>query len=696
VSGLAVPPAAKSEDDPARFAAVQLFVERARQLRPDFRWAAQPADEQAAVVAICRQVEGNPLAVELAAAWLSVLDCKAIAAHLRQSLDLLATTLRNAPARHRSMRAVFDHSWQLLSPQERGVFARLTLFQGGFTHPAAQVVAGASLDNLAALAAKSLLRREPEGRYQIHELLRQYGAKQLAASPAEEDAARAAYSAYYMAYVIERRMALDGAGQLQAVQEIAAELENVHTAWRWCIEHCQDQTQAEAAHQAARSLCDFYQMRSRYVEGAALFAGAIQRLESQAPAGARGAALAECLTYYGWLCIRLGRNAEAGENLARALRLYDQLQIPAPSYRAGNPQTAQVILALVQGNYDLATALAEQLRHEAEQHNLLPSLFLAYQGLASAALAQGLYEAARAYAEQGLAASESLGERWLRTFVHDILGQVAAIQGELQTAKRHFETAYAICAEFDAPGGMAVHLKNLGELAIRRHEWGEARLLYGRSLEFFQATGDRGGMAAAQSGLGVAASHLGMPNSARRHFGQALDTVLSTHSVPLTLAILAEAGEFLLQTTETNRGKALGLRALHFVRDHPLAGRNTQERAAAALQRDGASGKNPPLPDESLESLAAALQAELVIPTEAADLWPEAAARPPAPVEPLTPRELEVLRLLAAGRGNDEIARELVVAAGTVKAHTSSIYRKLDVDNRTRAVVRARELGLID
>jgi DNA-binding NarL/FixJ family response regulator len=118
--------------------------------------------------------------------------------------------------------------------------------------------------------------------------------------------------------------------------------------------------------------------------------------------------------------------------------------------------------------------------------------------------------------------------------------------------------------------------------------------------------------------------------------------------------------------------------------------------AQNTLQHTFSSSHQQARPNESLESLAAAIQAELVVPTEAADLWPEAAARPSAPVEPLTPRELEVLRLLAAGRGNDEIARELVVAAGTVKAHTSSIYRKLDVDNRTRAVIRARELGLID
>jgi predicted ATPase/DNA-binding CsgD family transcriptional regulator len=696
VSGLAVPPATKSEDDPAHYGAVQLFVERARQVRPDFRWEEQQADEREAVVSICRQVEGNPLALELAAAWLAVLDSKAIAAQLRQSLDLLATTLRNAPERHRSMRAVFDHSWQLLSPQERAVFAKLTLFQGGFTRHAAQVVVGASLDNLSALIAKSLLRREPDGRYQIHELLRQFGAEQLAAFPAEVAAARAAHSAYFMAFLVERRVAFQGAGQLQAAQEIAAELENVHTAWRWCVEHSQDEAQAKAVRQAMRPLHDFHQQRSRYLEGAAVLAAAIHHLEAQAPAGAPGAALAECLTRYGSLCIRLGRIAEAGESLARAHQLHEQLRIPPPYHWALNGITVQVILALVQGDYGQATALGEQFRREAEQHNQPQRLAFAHYMLASAALAQGLYETARDHAEQGLALCESLGERWLRTSVHDVLGQVASMQGEPETAKRHFESAYAICAQFDAPGGMATHLKNLGDVAIHRQEWGEARLLYRRSLELYQATGDRGGAAGAHGGLGVAAYHLDMPHSARRHFGQALEMALSTHSVRMILAALAEAGEFLLQTAGAGRGKALSLRALRFVRAHPSSERKTQERAAASLQQGAAAWKEQPTPDETLESLAAALQAELAIPAEDASPWLEAEAYTPAPVEPLSARELEVLRLLAAGHGNEEIARKLVVAIGTVKAHTGSIYRKLDVDNRTRAVARGRELGLID
>jgi DNA-binding CsgD family transcriptional regulator len=289
---------------------------------------------------------------------------------------------------------------------------------------------------------------------------------------------------------------------------------------------------------------------------------------------------------------------------------------------------------------------------------------------------------------------EALGDRWLRTNVHDVLGQVAYTQGEFQAAKRHFEAAYAIHAAFGTLGGMAVHLRNLGEVALRQQEWPEARTLYQQSLKLYQEIGDRGGVVAAQSGLGIAAQHIGDLNGARRHFGQALEAASGTRSVRLILSALTEAGEFLVQAAGTSRGRAMGLRALRFVCQHPLCDRNTSAAAAAYLQRHG-DGRHP-APDDTLESLAAMLQSELVVPERVFSPPLDSQAQASMPVEPLTTRELDVLRLLAKGRSNTEIAGELVVAEGTVKAHTSSIYRKLEVANRTRAIVRARELGLLD
>ena len=167
VQGLPLPSQA-DEVALAASSAAQLFIQRAGQARVGFRLT---ADDYPAVLRICQLVEGLPLGIELAAAWVRTLSCTEIAQELQRNLDFLANTARDAPARHRSLRAVFDHSWQLLTGEEQEVLRKLALFRGGFGREAAAAVADASLSVLAALVAKSLLRRTSAGRYDLHELV---------------------------------------------------------------------------------------------------------------------------------------------------------------------------------------------------------------------------------------------------------------------------------------------------------------------------------------------------------------------------------------------------------------------------------------------------------------------------------------------------------------------------------------------
>jgi predicted ATPase/DNA-binding CsgD family transcriptional regulator len=693
IQGLSIPPtnaAMNAAVEPADYGAIQLFCTRARQVRRDFSWKSERED----VTSICRQVEGNPLAVELAASWLATLDSAAIAAQLRQGLDILTSSLRDVPERHRSMRVVFDHSWQLLNDAQRAIFSRLTVFQGGFTLAAAQAVAGATLSDLSALVAKSLIRHERElsgrGRYQMHELLRQYGAEKTATSPEAATAAYMAHAVYFLAYLRERHSMYLGGEQLRAIQEIEAEYENALAAWHWSVDRVQTREQAEAIYQAVRALYQLYQLRGRYLEGAERLADAISRLEKNALPEVCGVTLAECLLSYGWLAIRLGRLAEAEQTLTRAYQIHVQVEL-SPDNNALHVQSAFLILAFAKGDYALAATLAQELRLRAEERREVSLLPVAYYGAARAARAQGEYEQARQYAEQGLAWAMSIGFRWMLIHVHDVLGQVAFDQGDLQMAKRHFELAYAISAEFGAPGIMALHLKNLGDVTARQQQWPEARTFYRQSLTHCQDIGDRSGAAAAEHGLGIASYQVGDLHGARRHLRQALDTAVATQSLSSMLPILAGAGEFLVERAGTGREQALGLRLLRFVMQHPSCDRLTYEGAAACLQRRGAA--HGEAPGDTLERLTASLQAELTLVAEAVLSLPSADSF--VPVEPLTAREAEVLKLLAAGRSNLEIAGELIIAIGTVKAHTSTIYRKLDVSNRAQAVARAHELSLL-
>ena len=156
-----------------------MFAQSARRARPGF----DVVQERQQVARICQLVEGMPLAIEMAAAWLKALSSRQIVQELERGLDILSTSMRGVPARHRSMRAVFDHSWNLLTAPERAVMGALSVFRGGFRADAAAAVAGAALLTLAGLVEKSLLRRIPESRYQVHELLRQYVAEKLDEDP---------------------------------------------------------------------------------------------------------------------------------------------------------------------------------------------------------------------------------------------------------------------------------------------------------------------------------------------------------------------------------------------------------------------------------------------------------------------------------------------------------------------------------
>ncbi len=191
VGGLALPDA-NTLNSLEAYDAIRLFVARAQQVRREFSLQ----ENQPQVVRICRLVEGAPLAIELAAAWVRILSCREIADEIENSADFLSTTLRDVPERHRTMRAVFDHSWKLLSTGERVAFCRLSVFRGQFTREAAETVTGATLPVLSALVGQSLLRVNKNGSYTVHELLRQYAAEKLV----HEDGAHTLerHSVYYM------------------------------------------------------------------------------------------------------------------------------------------------------------------------------------------------------------------------------------------------------------------------------------------------------------------------------------------------------------------------------------------------------------------------------------------------------------------------------------------------------------------
>jgi len=231
VPGLPYPPPG-ADGDAAGYEAVQLFEERARLLRPGVRATGGAASAEG-VGRICRLVAGMPLAIELAARWVRSASPAAIADRLAQGLELLATTSPDVEPRHRSLRSVIDWSYQLLTEQERGVLRRLSVLRRGFDLAAAGAVAGAGLPLLAALVDQSLVAAGEDGRYEMHELLRQYAAERLAADPVEEAEARRRHAEHYAALLPAPAEVLVGVGRLDA------EAENLRTATDWHLRNAE-------------------------------------------------------------------------------------------------------------------------------------------------------------------------------------------------------------------------------------------------------------------------------------------------------------------------------------------------------------------------------------------------------------------------------------------------------------------------
>jgi predicted ATPase len=254
--------------------AVALFCLQAQRIRGDFSLSESEAPY---VLRLCQLVEGAPLALELAASWLRVLSCAEVVAGVERNLDFLSSSVRNIPDRHRSMRAIFQQSWQMLSKPEQAAFGRLSLFKGGFQREAAQAVAEVRLPVLVNLVDKSLLRLTPSGRYLVHELVRQFAGEKLLKGdligtsdrrqPESSLVTWQRYSTYYLRLVSQREADLNGSTPQPALNELRTELNNIRQAWQWAVVAAQ----LEEIKGALGGLARFYDLTGLFEKGAAVF-----------------------------------------------------------------------------------------------------------------------------------------------------------------------------------------------------------------------------------------------------------------------------------------------------------------------------------------------------------------------------------------------------------------------------------------
>jgi predicted ATPase/DNA-binding NarL/FixJ family response regulator/transcriptional regulator with XRE-family HTH domain len=711
-------PAADTGPRVERADAVRLFVDRAQRVAPDFFIG---TDNRSAVAQICRRLEGLPLAIELAASWTRVLTPGEIAAELERSLDFLAAAEHDAPARHRSLRAALDHSWLLLDDRERAALACLSVFHGGFDRDAAEAVCAelkiengkvniaaaqqpihnsqfSILNLLAVLVDKSLLQRAElrgSARYSLHELVRQYAEERLACDPAELSAVTRRHAAYYSSLLQRSIAAQTGGASPEALANLTRNVDNVRAVWIRAAA-AGDTTTVLAL---ARNMMILYDMTGRVLDGAALFERAAAMLRASGVTA--GAALGVTLGYQGYY-VQLAHPSAGAPLLEQAIALLD-----AAGDSAGS---AQFLVHL--GTVEIAAArlaaanqrnlLAEQLATaNGDQLTRLWAIF--YQGVID------LYLGDHGAADQHL--TTCLDDWRAQDFNRGVtstlswLSEVARQSGRLAAAAAFAREGLQISSTAHDMPGMARSLRELGALALDRHDLVEAHYLLTESCTMFRAMGGPWAYGRSRSLLVRAEVEQGQRASARQGCAELLRLVRNGAAIMLPEAAYGLARLLVAEGDDTEALAVLGTLAgqpgeqstlaLATALRGQLEARLDSSQRAMAEQQAQAGLLIPWLEELCARPSMARDAIAPAAPEHGAQAAPAGAQRLANTNEALSAREIEVLSLVARGASNSTIAARLIISPHTVKRHVANICQKLGVATRTEAAVRARELGIV-
>jgi DNA-binding SARP family transcriptional activator/predicted ATPase/Flp pilus assembly protein TadD len=585
LTGLSYPPPTEDERQPANYAirntqyeqysALQFFVQQAQRLRHTF---SPSTEDWQAITRLCQLLEGLPLGLELAAAWIRQTDCAGIVARLEQSPEQLATSLYNVPDRHRSLTAVFHHSWALLAESEQLCFARLSIFRGGFTQAAAEAVAQTDLPTLLALVDKSLLRQaEVNDRFTMHPLLRQFAADQLAAGSlaVEQPLVADRHADFYLNLLVEpgdqppERITTSPARRAA----IQAELPNIRAAWSHAVTR-QDYAMLDPA---LVVLHDFYSVQSWFQEGIEVFDNTLARLGDRPATGPLQAqVLCELYSRQARMHIQVGQ-------LVPARRLLEQARPYLPQVTNLNRRATILLYMAINhyyaGDFRQAAALAEESLHLVEAGGQRMEMAAAYNFLGSCAKALGEYDQARHYFQQAVDIYHQEEEIMGKAMAMNNLGNLAQVTGDYEAARAYYEECGQIFKAHNHLHGAATTLFNAGRLAAKQGDHAEARQLLQESLALKQEIKDERGTAVSLSGLSEVSLATGEYEQARRELTQALRLAHELDEVKLTVEIVAGFG--LLALAEGDMETAV--RLLHFVDQHRATAQEVRQRIEPAL-----------------------------------------------------------------------------------------------------------------
>jgi predicted ATPase/DNA-binding CsgD family transcriptional regulator len=713
--------------------AVELFVQQAKKVHPNFLLN---ADSLQAIQEICRLVQGMPLALVLAASWTDLLTPEEIAKEIRRGFDVLETDFQDVPERQRSLRSIFDFTWRLLEGVDHQVFSRLSVFRQGFSLEAAQIVAQGNLQSFRNLLKTAVLQATPhEGRFKIHELLRQYAAERLNHS-GEFNATVAMHSHYFLEFIGKHSEHIKNQGQIEVLDALQADEENIRAAWEWAVEH----EEQVLLGNALEGLFWYCVMRSRYPVFEALYDFTRKSLAFVSVPNVR-LLLARMQLRLLWIqrwregsfvrypaaseeleaSLAVFRDFDASQEIAMcmlllgdALRtLTDDLERSTTLY-----QSAVQAFSDLGDDFYLAWAFHFTAKLMSDTQGVEAGIKLLNQGLtlrrkhsdqigatyslynlSTDYLLLGKLEACKNVTDEILTISQITGEQSTLLMAQITGTFLAFMASHLEDVKQQNAVNRRLANSLNHTLGLAWVNLIQGLIDYRDGQSENAIKALATSEDFATQTVIRYFVHLAfaltqQSDQAIFKRHLFSAMSHADRFSAfgaqiwcipPLAVWESRHGQPVRAVELLALAEAQPSTLMGWLSRWLTQTLLPEQLETHL-GRGT---FTAAFER----GRKLDVAEviRSFLSTATATPQN----TNKSLFPPHVQEANQHMIEPLSDRELEVLGYIGRGLSNREIASELVVELSTVKKHLTHIYDKLDVDTRAKAILRAQELHLI-
>lgn len=534
---------------------VKLFVNGVRRAKPDFRLS---DDDKYWIIRICRMVQGLPLAIEIASAWIKVLSCREIAEEIQKNIDFLTTSLRDVPERHRSLRAVFDYSWELLKENEKRALKYLSIFRGGFTRESAEKVANVDLNLLLSLIEKSLIKKE-NSKYSMLNLTLRYAEKKLRQNLEEYKFIKQRYVDYYSDFIEEKKIYMRTPEQKEKFYKpLTEEIENIRDVWEYAIEN----KFVDKIEKFIEPLHFFYSERSRYQEGKLIFEMAESKLRDLQ--GKDGLLLySKILARLGSFYLSMGFYKEAKEHFERGLKVF-------------------------------------------KKFNLKKEIVMVYRKLGLIFHYLGDYKKSEEFFEKALKIAKELNDKYEISGVMNNIGLIYLQIQEYDRAKELFEGSLEIWKEVNYKKGIALSLGNLGLIYHYKGDYQKADEFLRRSLELEIELENMVGIARVYYNIGLNYKHMGNYREAKKHYEKALEIERNTGDrmgVAISLNALADLK---LEQGDYSQAEDISIKALELSRE---MGNAVSE--AEALYNLGEDLIQKGEPDRGIEYIYCALKKAL-------------------------------------------------------------------------------------